>query len=572
MKKFLLGLLVGLIIAGLSLVVVGFSLVRLGDKRPSVADGSTLILNLSGDIPEKAPVEIPIPFIGVPTPVTVHELWNALQTASTDSRIKAVLLVTGHMDVGWAKLEELRSDLISFKKSGKPLMAFLRAPRTREYYLASAADRIYVSPEDMVDVKGLRAELMFFKRSLDKLGVEMQVEHVGKYKDAGDMFTQTGMSRESREALDSVLDGIYSSLIQAVASGRKRTPDQVRAVLDNGPYTARQAAAAGLVDALRFEDQVYGELTSLLKQKALQKLTIRDYIQAIEADRNAKRQVALVVGEGTILRGSGSDAMGTDEGFSSGAFIRMLRRVASDPKISGVILRVDSPGGDAFASDEILREVKLLHDKKPLVISMSDAAASGGYYVSMTGDPVVAYPTTLTGSIGVLWGKPNLRGLYDKLGIQKELLTRGKNSDIDTDYQPLTQEARAKLRAGLEEFYTEFVKKVAESRKRSYNEVEPLAQGRVWLGADAKVRGLVDELGGLDKAVELIRRKANIGAGETVRVVPYPAKRSIWEQWMRNTSDTSVDARLHALIGGLDYKLWMRGGTLRVMPYTVDVH
>lgn len=572
MKKFLLGLLVGLIIAGLSLVVVGFSLVRLGDKRPSVADGSTLILNLSGDIPEKAPVEIPIPFIGVPTPVTVHELWNALQTASTDSRIKAVLLVTGHMDVGWAKLEELRSDLISFKKSGKPLTAFLRAPRTREYYLASAADRIYVSPEDMVDVKGLRAELMFFKRSLDKLGVEMQVEHVGKYKDAGDMFTQTGMSRESREALDSVLDGIYSSLIQAVASGRKRTPDQVRAVLDNGPYTARQAAAAGLVDALRFEDQVYGELTSLLKQKALQKLTIRDYIQAIEADRNAKRQVALVVGEGTILRGSGSDAMGTDEGFSSGAFIRMLRRVASDPKISGVILRVDSPGGDAFASDEILREVKLLHDKKPLVISMSDAAASGGYYVSMTGDPVVAYPTTLTGSIGVLWGKPNLRGLYDKLGIQKELLTRGKNSDIDTDYQPLTQEARAKLRAGLEEFYTEFVKKVAESRKRSYNEVEPLAQGRVWLGADAKVRGLVDELGGLDKAVELIRRKANIGAGETVRVVPYPAKRSIWEQWMRNTSDTSVDARLHALLGGLDYKLWMRGGTLRVMPYTIDVH
>lgn len=571
MKKFLLGLLIGISLTILTGVIAVFSLARFGERRPEVADGSTLVLNLSGDVPEKAPVAIPLPFFGTPTPVTVHEVWYALRRAAADPKIKSVVLMTGQLDAGWAKLEEIRSNLLAFKKSGKPLVAFLRGPRTREYYLATAADKIYVAPEDMVDVKGLRAEMIFLRRALDKLGVEMQVMHVGKYKDAGDMLTSTKMSPESREAMDAVLNGIYGSIVQALASGRKRSPEEIKTIIDDGPYTASQAAEKGLVDSLRYEDQMYGELKDRLKQKEITKIALRDYIQAIGPDREGKRKIALVVGEGTILRGSGSDAMGTDEGFSSGAFIRMVRRVASEADIQGVILRVDSPGGDAFASDEMLREIKLLRDKKPMVISMSDAAASGGYYVAMTGDPIVAYPNTLTGSIGVLWGKPNLRGLYDKLGIQKELLTRGKNADIDTDYRPLTPEARAKLKAGLEEFYQGFVKKAAEARKRPYAQIEPLAQGRVWLGSDAKAQGLIDDIGGFDKAVELIKKRANIDAKETVRLVPYPPKRNIFEQWMRSTGQTEVDSRLRSLLGGIDYRLWTKGGIMRVMPYTVDV-
>jgi protease-4 len=570
MKKFLLGILVGLVLTVLTAAIVLFSFIRMGEARPTVADGTTLILRLDGDIPEKSPVSIPLPFVGTPVPLTIQEVWSGLRRASTDNRVKAVVLTLGRVDAGWAKLAELRDDIASFRKSGKPFVVFMRAPRTREYYLASAGEKLFIAPEDMVDVKGLRAEMMFFKNALNKVGVEVQVEHVGRFKDAGDMFTNTQMSPESREATSLLLDGIYNEFVQAAAGARKRSPQEIQAVIDEGPFTARQAAAKGLVDGLKYEDQVYGELKDRLKQGEVKRMGFREYLRAIGPDRDGKR-IAFIVGEGAIVRGSGSDAMGTDEGFSSGAFIRMLRSVVDDRNIAGVILRVDSPGGDAFASDEILREVRLLRQKKPMVISMSDAAASGGYYVSMTGDPIVAYPSTITGSIGVVYGKLNLRGLYDKLGIQKETITRGRNAAIDSDYGPLSPEARAKLQTGLQEFYREFVNKVAESRKRKYEDVEPLAQGRVWLGMHAKDRGLVDELGGLDKAIDMIRKRAGLKPGESVRLVPYPPKRSIIDQWLKSTTQSaSIEERLRSFTG-IDLRAWIPGGMLRVMPYQVSI-
>jgi protease IV len=571
MKKFVLGIFVGLVLAVLTTVVVVLSLARLGESRPTVPGSATLVLRLEGGLPEKAPVNIPIPFIGSPTPLTVQEIWSGLQRARSDGRVKALVIHLGPLDAGWAKLQELREDLIAFRQSGKPVYVFLKGPRTREYYLASAADKVFINPEDIFDVKGLRAELLYFRNTLSKLGVEAEVMHVGRYKDAGDMWTQTSMSPETRESLGLLLDGVYSQVLQSVASGRKRSVEEVRALIDDGPYTARQAAAKGMVDALRFEDQVYGDLNSALKQNDLKKMAFREYVRALPPERDAKQRVALIVGEGAILRGSGNDAMGTDEGFTSGAFIRMLRQVAEDKSINGVILRVDSPGGDAFASDEILREVKLLRDKKPMVISMSDAAASGGYYVSMTGDPIVAYPNTITGSIGVLFTTVNLKGLYDKLGISRETLLRGKNADVGDWYGPMKPEARQKLQTGLQEFYTEFVKKVADSRRRKYEDVEPLAQGRVWLGQHAKERGLVDELGGLDRAVEAVRKKANMKAGEKVRIVAYPPRRTWLEQLMRSTSESpSVDARLTTLLG-FDYRLWLQGGYLRALPFQLVI-
>jgi protease-4 len=571
MKKFLLGILAGMILTALAGVIVVFSAIRLGEARPSVADGSTIVLNLDGGLPEKSPVSIPLPFIGTPTPLTVQEIWSGFRRAAADSRIKAVVLMVGNVDGGWAKLSQVREDILAFRKSGKPVYALLRSPRTRDYYLATAAERVYSGPEDMIDLKGLRAEVMYFKNALNKLGVEVQIQHVGKYKDAGDVFTETGMSPETRESLNLLLDGIYGNIVGSIATARKRNPDEIRAIMDDGPYTAQQAAAKGIVDALRFEDQVYGELKDRLKQGELTKISFRDYLRAIGPDTRAKHRIAFIVGEGGIARGSGSDSMGTDEGFTSGAFIRMLRSVASDRSISGVILRVDSPGGDAFASDEILREVKLLREKKPMVISMSDAAASGGYYVAMTGDPIVAYPATMTGSIGVFFGKLNLRGLYDKLGIRKEILTRGKNADIDSDYTPLTPEARDKLQKALEETYTTFVNKVAEGRKRKYAEVEPLAQGRVWLGMHAKERGLIDEVGGLDTAVSMIRKKAGISDQDSVRLVPYPPKRTLLEQWLKITSPNASLEKYLETLTGLKIRALLPGGVMRMMPYSVDV-
>ena len=457
-------------------------------------------------------------------------------------------------------------------KSGKPVFAFLRTPSTREYYLATAAGRIYMPPEDMLDLKGLRAELMFFRGTLDKIGVQVEIEHAGKYKDYGDMFTRTSMSPETREVLNCVLDEIYGHLVETVAAGRKKSPDEVRAIVDEGPFLARQALAKGLVDGLLYEDQVFGEMEKAAGAGRLSRISIRHYLKSrgAAAGPKGKDRVALVVGEGTIIGGLAGDVYG-EAGIAAPSFIKLLRQVGEDPGIRGAIVRIDSPGGESFASDEIWREMNRLSARKPVVISMSDEAACGGYYISMTGDPVVAYPATFTGSIGVVYGKANLRGLYEKLGISKQLLTRGRFAAIDSDYTPLDEAARRKLREGVDDNYRAFVAKVAAARKRKFEEIEPLAQGRVWLGSQAKRNGLVDELGGLDRAVELIRQKARIPRGDEISLVVYPPQRSLFERLLGRSSGAPAPEWLRAFLKRWPIDLLSRGGYFRLMPYSLEV-
>ncbi|MBI4875089.1 MAG: signal peptide peptidase SppA [Acidobacteria bacterium] len=570
MKKFLLGVAVGLVLAGMSVLILIFALARLGDRRPAVADGSTLLYRLEGPVPEQPPVEIPLPFWESQSPLTVRDNWELLRRAAEDKRIKALVLAPEGVGAGWAKLEELRSGVLEFRKSGKPVIAWLRNPRTREYYLATAADRIYMAPEDVLDVKGLRAELTFFRKTMDKLGVQMEVERIGKYKDAADMFTRGSASEETREVLNSVLDQLFGRLVTVVGASRKRSPEQVRALIDQGPFLAPQAKSGGLVDDLLYEDQVFDELKKRLNQKELKKISQRDYLRASGPAGDKIRRVAYVVGQGSILRGR-AEGLGSDDLIASESFIKLLRQVGADAGIKGVVVRVDSPGGDAIASDDILREMKLLSRKKPLVISMSDVAASGGYYIAMTGDPIVAYPDTITGSIGVIFGKMNLRGLYDKIGVQKEILKRGQFADVDSDYQPLTDAGRKKLRESIGSIYQGFLARVAEARKRKPEEIDALGQGRVWMGQQAKQHGLVDELGGLDRAVELLRAKARIPREERIRLVPYPPKRSLLELLLTRSAESALDARLRAFLRDFDLRLWARGGLMRVMPYTIVV-
>jgi protease-4 len=282
-------------------------------------------------------------------------------------------------------------------------------------------------------------------------------------------------------------------------------------------------------------------------------------------------RIALVVGEGEITSGSGNENA-NDQNFTSTAFVKLLKQVEDDSTIKGVILRVDSPGGDGTASDDILHEAKNLSKKKPLVISMSDLAASGGYFVSVTGDPIVAYPNTLTGSIGVIFARMNMHGLYDKLGIGKQVLSRGHYADLDSEYVPMDDDQRRKLTSQIDAFYKGFVSRVAEGRRRSFDQIEPLAQGRVWLGAQAKQNGLVDELGGLDRAIELVRQKAHIAATDRITLVPYPGKRSVFDM-LFNRSDESagVELKLRKVLGRLPIDTLSRGGFLKLMPYTVQV-
>jgi protease-4 len=324
---------------------------------------------------------------------------------------------------------------------------------------------------------------------------------------------------------------------------------------------------------LGYDDQLYDQLEAKLGSKDLARVTLRTYSHAIPYKGD---HIALLAAEGDILRGRSDDLFGGGTAIASNSMAQTIRQLRKDKSVKGVIFRVDSPGGDAVASDEILHEMKLLSADKPLVISMSDYAASGGYFISMTGDQIVAYPNTITGSIGVIYGKFTLKELYDKLGIQKELLQRGKNADIDSDYRTLSDAGRQKLHEGIVSTYHSFVSKVASARKKSYDQIDPIAQGRVWMGAQAKENGLVDELGGLDKAVALIRKRAKLPADGDVNLIPYPPRRSFFDILTSGNTDQYVDAvaerKVRETLGFLPSKALLQGGILRLMPYQISVH
>ena len=316
---------------------------------------------------------------------------------------------------------------------------------------------------------------------------------------------------------------------------------------------------------------MFGQLKDAAKLDSIKKVGERDYAKVEVAGVDGKTKIAFIVGQGEITRGGTNDTVGND-GITASGLVKLMREVKNDASIKGVILRIDSPGGDGIASDDILHEAKSLSAKKPLVISMSDLAASGGYFIAMTGDPVVAYPNTLTGSIGVFFGKVNLRGLFDKVGIATYTLKRGRFSDIDSTTAPLDDEQRAKLRREIETFYKGFVDRVAAGRKKPYDTVEPLAQGRVWLGAQAKQNGLVDELGGLDRAIELVRDRAKISSSEKIVLVTYPPKRSVWDVlFTRSDEVAQMESHLRPFIGRLPLRALVHGGILRLMPFTIDV-
>lgn len=579
MGKFLLGLGTGVVLVVLICVLAALAF---RSRPPSVADGSTLFLRLDGDVPEKPAVDVSLPFFERRAPVTVENVWSMLRHAAADPRIKAVVFEPEGASLGWAKMQEIRADLEQFRKSGKPLIAWLKSPGLREYYMASACPTIYMPPSDVLNLKGLGFELLYFRNTLDKLGVQVDVEHAGKYKDYGDMFTRSTMSPETREVMTGLVDNLYADLVRAIARGRGKDDAAVRAIIDDGPFLARQAKAAGLIDDIRYEDQLVSDLEKKLGQSELRRISEHDYAAVPDAANSGSNRIAFVVGEGSITRGD-SDSADAD-GIESTGFNRMLDRVAKDDAIKGVIIRINSPGGEVTASDDMWRAMNELKKKKPVIISMSDDAASGGYYMAMTGDPLLAYPGTITGSIGVVFGKPNLRGLYDKVGVAKEQVSRGKFALIDSDYAPLSPEGRQKLRNGIDLEYEDFVSKVASARGKPVGTIAPLAEGRVWLGIQAKSNGLVDELGGLDRAMEMIRQKAKIPAGERLNLVLYPAKRSVLDIVFRTDPAASAGAPTETLLqaAGLGslrsawrdarLRVWIRGGMLRMMPFAIDFH
>ena len=405
------------------------------------------------------------------------------------------------------------------------------------------------------------------------------------------MFTRSDMSPETREVLTSVIDRLYGDLVKTIALGRRKSIAEVQDSIDNGPLLSQQVASRGLVDGLIYEDEMFGKLKKDLKDD-VRKVTEREYTKASDNDAglSTKQQIAFVVAEGDILRGDPESSSASGNAIESESFTKLLAKVGAS-SVKGVIVRIDSPGGEVFASDALWKAMNQLRKKKPVVISMSDYAASGGYYMAMNKTPIVAYPGTLTGSIGVIFGKPNLHGLYDRLGVDKDSLSRGRFAGIESDYAPLSEAERAKLREGIDLNYRSFVQKVADSRNRPFAQIEPIAQGRVWLGDQAKENGLVDELGGIDRAIELIKQRASIGASEKVKLVLYPARRNWLEMLLESSADTSLEAKLQAAAGSMigyrsagvlpgrfpellqspQLRVWLRGGYLSVSPWSLAI-
>lgn len=493
-------------------------------QPPGVPDKGVLVLKIQGDLEELTTN----PFDAVVAePVTLRSVTEALRAAKTDPRITGVLLRPIQAPALWGKVQELREALVDFRSSGKPLVAMLEFAGDREYVLASAASRVVLVPPGQLNLLGLASYQVFLRGTFDKIGTVPDLLHIGDYKTAVNTFTETGFTPAHREMTESLNRDAFEQLLSQVASARKKSVEDVRALVDQGPMLPDAALANGLVDEVAYYDEI-GKTSGLGDR--FQEIELPRYLTVAPAPRpalNAPR-VAVIYAVGTIVSGDGgTGATGTEVG--SDKLTRYIREVRNDDAIKAVVLRVDSPGGSTVASDVIWRELMLLRARKPLVVSMSDLAASGGYYIAMPGHVIVAQPGTLTGSIGIFSGKFVTGGTYNKLGMTIESVSEGKYAQMYSGARTFTPEEREKVEEQMQAFYDQFVEKVAESRKSTPEKIDAVAQGRVWTGRQAREIGLVDELGGLPRALAIAQQRAGIPRDTTVNVVVYPPRPTLFE-------------------------------------------
>jgi len=541
----------GIIVALVVVCLIGIALIAsaLRGNPPSIRDNSVLALKVSGPLPDYVPDD-PFRRLFGGQPQSLSSLLTQFRKAKTDKRITAIMLDIDMPDAGWAKSEEIRAAIEDFRSSGKPVYAYMEMSLNKDYYIATACDKIYVPPSGELFTTGLAADVMFFRGSLDKLGVYPDIYQIGKYKSAGDMFTQKQMTEAHREYINSLLQDLYDRYADTIAKARSKSPEEVRTLIDNAPYTAAQAKTNGLIDGVAYHDEVEKELKKRLGYKDSDELHIAkgsDYRQISQESLglNKGEKIAIVYATGDITSGGSQFGSEGQETIGSDSLVKTLEEVRDDTSIKAVVLRVDSPGGSSLASDIIWRAVESLKEKKPVVVSMSDVAASGGYYISMGVSKIVAEPSTITGSIGVVGGKPVVKGFYDWIGVSNEYVMRGKNAGFFRETEKFNDAERAKFEEFLNTTYDDFITKVARGRHKEKAEIDKIGQGRVWTGRQGKENGLVDEYGGLDRAIEIAKQLAKIPADKGVQRVLMPQPPSFLEQLMSGGAaggDVSISA------------------------------
>ena len=565
-----------ILIAGLSTMMIS------GEKPASISENSILVLKGGTPVPDKGTGS---PYEGIdlinmtitPTP-GLNEILRNIKKASADNKIKGILIENGLLPSGWATTEEIREALEKFRSEGKFVIAYADYVMLQEaYYLSTAADKIYVSPSSTIDFKGLSGEVMFYKKALEKLGVEVQVIRHGKFKGAVEPYILDKLSPENEAQIKSYVGSIWSHVIENISKARGIAPEKLNEMADNlVGYMGSGALENKLVDGLIYRDALIDTLkirSGLTTDDKIYMVSMTKYSKVPDPKKtvSAKNKVAVIYASGTIVMGKGNE-----NNIGGNAYADLIRKERKDTTIKAIVLRVNSPGGNAIASDIIWKEVELASKVKPVVISMGNYAASGGYYISAPGTKIFANPTTITGSIGVFGLIPNAGKLMNqKLGISTQTVNTNKNSDFPSVYRPMRVYEKDVMQLSIEQVYSDFVNKVSSGRKMGIAAVDSIGQGRVWSGNDAMAIGLVDEYGGLNASIEAAAGLAGIEA-YSIRELPLSE-----DPFTRILSQLTGEIKMRILKQELgEYKKFFDeileiknlSGIQARLPYFIEVH
>lgn len=574
------GVITGLIFFGIIAGLISSA----GDKPVVVKENSILKITLDNEIVDRAtdnPLQN-IDFMSLQSnqKLGLYDILKCIKKAKTDKDIKGIYLELTDIEAGIATVEEIRNALVSFKDSGKFIISYSDYYSQKAYYLASASDKVYINPQGTIDFKGLSAELMFFKGTLEKLGVEPQIIRHGKFKSAIEPFILDKMSPENREQTITYMKSIWDNIVAGISDTRKITPFELNNLADSMKIeNANAALNYKLVDGLKYKDEIITELETLsgvTEKEGLRFTSLGNYKKSPEKKEErkkglAKDKIAIIYASGEIDMGEGEDQKIGSEGLS-----KVIRKARKDSTIKAVVFRVNSPGGSALASEVIWREIVLTKKVKPVIVSMGDVAASGGYYISCPADVILADRNTITGSIGVfgvLWNGQKL--MNEKLGITVDRVTTNTHSDIGSVFRPMEDSERAIIQKSVEEIYDVFITHVAEGRSIEKSQVDSVGQGRVWSGVNAKEIKLIDEFGGIERAIEIAKEKAKL---ENYRIVELPRQKDPFQQILEQLKGDSQESAIKQYLGfsfkyykNLNELINLKGVQAR-LPYFININ
>ena len=552
--KFTLATVTGIILSSIVLFIIGmvtlFGIVSTADTETIVKKNSVMMLDLNGVLVERTQ-ESPLGILSQlfsddSNTYGLDDILSSIKKAKENENIKGIYLQASMLGTSYASLQEIRNALLDFKESGKFIIAYGDSYTQGLYYLSSVADKVLLNPKGMIEWKGIASAPLFYKDLLQKIGVEMQIFKVGTYKSAVEPFISTEMSPANREQVTAFINSIWGQVTEGVSASRSLPVDSLNALADRMLmfYPAEESVQCGLADTLIYRNDVRNYLKQWVDLKEDDRLPVLGLSDMINVKKNMPKDksgniVAVYYASGEITDYSGSST--SEEGIVGTKVIRDLRKLKDDEDVKAVVLRVNSPGGSAFASEQIWHAVKELKTEKPVIVSMGDYAASGGYYISCVADTIVAEPTTLTGSIGIFGMVPNVKELSEKIGLTYDVVKTNKFSDWISIMRPFNQDEKTLMQMMITQGYDTFVNRCAEGRHMSKEAIEKIAEGRVWTGEAAKELGLVDVLGGIDTALEIAVRKAGI---EGYTVVFYPAKQDLLSSLLNTKPTNYVESQI----------------------------